>query len=236
MFEVRSGRLTWLLPAIVLLIAGCTAPPRQMPAGVSTTAAASRQEARDWRIVPEQSEIRVLVYRAGPLAAFGHNHVIVWKPVGWVSPGATLSGSSFGIEVPLQAAQVDDTGDRAQEGGEFAGEIPADARAGTLRNMQGPDLLDAASHPRLSIRSVAIDASGAVPVAQVIFSLAGHEVMRKVPFALQQQAQLRAWGELRIRQSELGLKPFSIMLGALQVRDELDVRFRFVADRSGPTP
>jgi hypothetical protein len=32
-----------------------------------------------------------------------------------------------------------------------------------------------------------------------------------------------------LRQSELGLKPFSIMLGALQVQDQMVVKFRIVA-------
>jgi hypothetical protein len=36
-------------------------------------------------------------------------------------------------------------------------------------------------------------------------------------------------GETALRQSDLGLTPFSAMLGALQVQDEMHVRFRIVA-------
>jgi hypothetical protein len=39
-------------------------------------------------------------------------------------------------------------------------------------------------------------------------------------------------GELPIKQTDLGLTPFSAMLGALQVQDELRVRFRIVARRA----
>jgi hypothetical protein len=35
-----------------------------------------------------------------------------------------------------------------------------------------------------------------------------------------------------VRQTDLGLKPFSAMLGALQVQDEMRVRFRIVAHES----
>jgi len=42
-------------------------------------------------------------------------------------------------------------------------------------------------------------------------------------------SQLVITGELSIRQNELGLTPFSALLGALQVQDEMRVKFRFVA-------
>jgi hypothetical protein len=41
-----------------------------------------------------------------------------------------------------------------------------------------------------------------------------------------------ASGELALRQSELGLTPFSAMLGALQVQDEMHVSFRIVAQQA----
>ena len=39
-------------------------------------------------------------------------------------------------------------------------------------------------------------------------------------------------GDTSVRQTDLGLKPFSAMLGALQVQDEMRVRFRIVAHES----
>ena len=41
--------------------------------------------------------------------------------------------------------------------------------------------------------------------------------------------RIEAQGEFVLKQSELGLKPFSVMLGALTVQDELKVKFRLVA-------
>ena len=42
-------------------------------------------------------------------------------------------------------------------------------------------------------------------------------------------ATLTVSGEFALRQSELGLTPFSAMLGALQVQDEMHLSFRLVA-------
>ena len=53
----------------------------------------------------QNSELRVLVYRAGPLANFGHNHVLVNRGVsGVVQVGATLAESSFSLQVPTDKA------------------------------------------------------------------------------------------------------------------------------------
>lgn len=224
------------LTALLMLVMSCSLSPRHVPgsdtSGMTLPAAApgSGPGAPVLRIVPEASVIRVRVYRDGPLAGFGHNHVISWKPSGWVSQSATLAGSAFDIEVPLDRAEVDDPGQRAQEGADFAEVVSADARAGTRRNLLGEQVLDVAHHARMSIRCVAIDESGPLPVARVLISIAGHETSRSVPFAVERsRGEVHASGELSLRQSELGLAPYSLLLGALKVRDEIEVKFSLVA-------
>ena len=52
----------------------------------------------------------------------------------------------------------------------------------------------------------------------------------EVPVELQRDAQsMLAKGALRIRQSDFGITPFSVGGGAIQVADEVDVRFEIVA-------
>ena len=41
-------------------------------------------------------------------------------------------------------------------------------------------------------------------------------------------------GDTVLKQSELGLKPFSAMLGALQVQDEMHISFRILAHEGIP--
>jgi hypothetical protein len=57
-----------------------------------------------------------------------------------------------------------------------------------------------------------------------------HEV--RVPLSVHVEGdRLTATGEFKVRQSELGLKPFSALMGALQVQDEMVVRFKLIATR-----
>jgi len=187
-----------------------------------------------YRIDEGQSELRVLVYRAGPLARLGHNHVILNRAIrGGVSLGEGLP--EFRLTVPAAAFVVDDALARREEGPDFATEIPDEAKSGTLRNMLGTALLDADEFPVITLNSVAVTASQEAPdlgsmIATVVISVAGHESTVHVPFMLRSEPKrLSATGSLGLRQSDLGLTPYSLMLGALQVQDLMTVKFTIVA-------
>jgi hypothetical protein len=98
--------------------------------------------------------------------------------------------------------------------------------------MFGPAVLNAADFPSLTIRSVAVAASSGSFEARVALEVAGHASTLVVPFMLETSPlRLVAQGELALRQSSIGLTPFSVFLGALKVQDELRVKFKFVAVR-----
>ena len=64
-------------------------------------------------------------------------------------------------------------------------------------------------------------------------SVAGHESKIDVPFVLESDPDhLSATGSVELRQSALGLTPYSLMLGALQVQDAMTIKFRIVATLS----
>ncbi len=186
----------------------------------------------------------MLVYRAGALARFGHNHVIVNRAVrGSVNvadgtgAAAPAGGSSFSLTVPVAGFVVDDAQARREEGPDFAAAVPDDARTGTLHNMLGTAVLDADEFPEILVSGVEVAASPGVSgtgkmTAAVAFTVAGHESKIEVPFELQiDAAHLSANGTLELRQSALGLTPYSLMLGALQVQDTMTLKFKIVADR-----
>jgi len=50
-----------------------------------------------------------------------------------------------------------------------------------------------------------------------------------VRYRIAADGALEASGEFPLRQSELGLTPFSGLLGALQVQDEMRISFRIMA-------
>jgi YceI-like domain len=191
---------------------------------------------RVYRIDEKQSELRILVYRAGPLAHFGHNHVIVNHAVrGSVNLADVPGDSVFWLTVPVADFVVDDADARREEGADFAADVPDAAKSGTLHNMLSAALLDADEFPVIAVRSVAGSgarggAGAGALTATVAISVAGHESTVDVPLTLQVDTRrLSAAGSLEIRQSALGLTPFSLMLGALQVQDAMTIKFEFVA-------
>lgn len=215
-----------------LTLAACGAPKsRPSPAGAGPSAQPPPTPANVYRIDPAHSELRVLVYRAGPMAALGHDHVIVNRALGgWVQGGGTDTAASFLLTVPAAGFVVDDAAARREEGPQFAEQIPEDARAGTLRNMLGPAVLDAGRFPAISIRSVAVTEERGTLEAKLTVNVAEHDSTLVVPFSLERSAgRLTASGALTLRQSELGLTPFSVFLGALRVQDEMQVKFNLVA-------
>jgi hypothetical protein len=179
-----------------------------------------------------QSELRLLVYRAGPMARLGHNHVILNRAMGgWVDAAARPESASFSLYLPVADFIVDDARARSEEGPDFSAEVPEDARSGTRRNMLSAALLDAERFPVITLTSVGIaPAPEGNLVATLTIGVAGHESVLAVPFAVEISAdRISAVGSAVVRQSDLGLTPFSVMLGALQVQDDITVKFRFVA-------
>jgi hypothetical protein len=218
--------------ALLLTACGAPLPKAEQPGpGPAPAAAQPPAGAAVHRIDPQQSEIRLLVYKAGPMARLGHNHVIVNRAVsGWVSaPGAPAAGA-FSMQIPVDAFVVDDRQARAEEGADFAQEVGDEARSGTRRNMLGAALLDAERFPAVTVGSISIAQAQGALTAAVVMTIAGHESRLTIPFALERTAGgIAASGSTVLRQSDMGLTPFSVMLGALQVQDELTVKFRIIA-------
>ena len=215
------------------MLAACAAPPPR-PATTATVDAfepTARPGTTIFRVDPKTSEIRALVYRAGALAHLGHNHVIAWRPSrGWVASAAAIQDSSLRLEFTVEQAVIDDTAMRVQEGADFPGEIDDGAKGGTRHNMLSEALLDGDHFPRVSVRSLGMTASPAALSVRLRFAVAGRDSDLVVPVRLDRTSGgIVASGEINLRQSELGLQPFSIMLGALQVQDQMRIKFHIEA-------
>ena len=191
------------------------------------------QGATHYTIQSRLSDIRFLVYRAGPLAVFGHNHVIRANGVHgdvYLNHDFTLSGFAFSL--PVVQLQVDEPADRAAEGADFAAQPSAAAIAGTLHNVLGPAVLDAARYPDIRVRSVRISGSPQAAEMTVRITLHGVERDVSVPVVLRKSGKLvSATGRFDIRQSDFGITPFSILGGGLRVADVVKVHFKIVAEQ-----
>ncbi len=221
-----------VLALALSLLAACGAPPsrRSAPQGAAGAIQPTPSGAV-YRIDPAQSELRVLVYRAGPMAQLGHNHVIVNRSIGgWVRYAGSASAAAFSLSIPAAGFVVDDAAVRREEGADFAEETSEDAKSGTLRNVLSPAVLDAAQFPVITVRSLAVTVAHGALEASLSVDVAGHESTLVAPFTVDiAPGRLRASGTFTVRQSALGLAPFSVLLGALRGQDEMRVKFEFVA-------
>jgi polyisoprenoid-binding protein YceI len=174
------------------------------------------------------SEIRLLVYRAGPLANLGHNHVMVNRGVtGAVQIGAGAAASSFSLGMRADAFAIDESQARREEGEDFPGDVPEDAKAGTRRNMLSEAVLNAAEFPQITVKSVSLSGTLDALNADLEISAAGHSARVSVPLSLSGNTQrFVAAGAVELRQTALGLHPYSLMHGALQVRDAMQLKFK----------
>jgi hypothetical protein len=241
--------LRWkLLPALSLaLLSGCPSPTRvPSPAPPPAAAAPTPHVGTPFEILPQSSLLTILVYRGGALASAGHNHVIASHDLsGTIFIPPELLQSSFEVHVPVATLTVDESALRAQQSAaDFPPDVSEGAKEGTRRNMLGEALLDAEHNPEIVLRSLQLEpASGAAAdsstvQAEVQSSVRGQlrTFTAPVRYRLTGGRTLEASGEFTLRQSELGLTPFSAMLGALQVQDEMRVSFHLVAQAQAPAP
>lgn len=205
-----------------------------MPEPAPTAAApapAARANARVYRIDPEQSLIQVLAMRGGSLARLGHNHVIALRGVsGEVYSTAELTDSSFELRLPVTAWTVDEPALRAGRGDDFPPEVPDAARSGTRENLLSVALLNAAEFPQIVVQGAALTGGPETFDLRLTITLKGRRMEIAAPAIITRTAdRIEARGQWQLRQTALGLTPFSVMLGALQVEDVLTVEYRLVA-------
>ena len=198
--------------------AGRVAPPPPVAGGAH------------YRIDAARSEVRILVYRAGPLARLGHSHVLLARGLEgelWLPPDP--AAARFRIALPVAALVVDDPAARREEGEEFASEPSAADIDGTRRNLLGPAVLDAGRFATIRLDGAAGRGPAGL-VAHVRIAVREQALELEVP--VETAADGDAFvvrGGFTVLQSALGLAPFTVGLGVLRVRDDLAVRFRLVA-------
>jgi hypothetical protein len=177
------------------------------------------------------SAVVLRVYRDGPLARFGHNHVIVLPQInGAVYLRAPLADSRFALRLPMAAALVDRPLDRLAAGADFPGAISAADSAGTRRNMLGPRLLGADLYPLIELRAVAVRGKLPALIWTVRIKLRDTVTELEMPSRVTiDGARIVADGELTLSQRQLGLQPFSVLGGGLRVRDEIAVSYHIEA-------
>ena len=224
---------------VVGLLAGCAvqqpAPPLpEAAAPAEFPAAYYRQAAVQGmpilRVDPARSVVVIEVYRGGTLARLGHDHVVASHDVrGFVAPRADRAD----LYLRLDQLVVDEPDLRKQAG--FDTQPTEDDIAGTRRNMLSS--LEAEQFPYALIHLTTVGATDSqqrefvnkgdkmVDVTITVHGV-GHTVRTPVAIETSEGAgSIVASGRIALKQTDFGVTPLSVLGGAIQVKDEVNVRF-----------
>lgn len=220
-----------LCVASLLTLAACTMQPERAGKVMVPFDPAALGEPSH-RVDSGNSWVRIYVYRAGMMSSLGHNHIVLARDIeGELWLQATPADSSFHLKLPVDAFIVDPPLLRAQAGADFATQPSASDIEGTRRNMLGEKVLNAAHYPFIEIWSERIRVSGGALTADIVVAARGTLRRLSIPVNFTAtESELGASGKLTLKQTELGITPFSIMMGALAVRDELDIEYSITVE------
>lgn len=225
--------MRWGAVAITALLAACatkvepppatTGRPADFPDAVYRGLQSTGEPV--YRVDSARSLVVIVVRRGGTLTQFGHDHVVASHDVGgYVAPDAGRAD----LYVPLDSLVVDEPALRSEIG--LDTQPSAADIAGTRRNML-EKVLETGRFPYASVavnwwpgddpqtRRVAVTLHGETRVVETLLQLrrAGDEVM--------------ATGRFALDQSHFGIVPFSILGGAIAVKDRVDITFQIVTRR-----
>ena len=215
------GRL-WYGLAAVLLLAG----------------SAGADESRQYTIDAAGSDVHWLVFKAGSLARLGHNHVVsVAGLTGNVkADDANLATSHFELQFQVASLVVDDQKLRSELGPDFSSVPSADDIAGTRKNMLSERVLMGDRFSTIRVSGQGPMGAADAPTMQITVELLGRSVAVTVPTKVEVRGDdLTASGEFELTHAQLGMMPFTVMLGALQVADKMKFVYRIHATAAPAT-
>ena len=216
----RGGGLRLALTLVALLSAG----------GLAAQGAGER-----YVVDAAQSDLHWLVYRAGALSRFGHNHTV---GVGDLSGSVVvnrddLAKSQLDLRFSVANLVVDDPQLRSTLGEEFASEPKEEDIAGTKRNMLSERVLDGEKYPQIRITGTGPMMAGGMQQLAVKVEMLGRVIDLEVPTAVTIDGdKLRAQGEFELNHADLGMQPFTALAGALQVGEKLSFSYDVTAQRA----
>lgn len=174
------------------------------------------------RVDSKRSIVTINVFKGGILSRLGHDHVVASRDVsGYVDLGAGRAD----LLVPLDKLTVDEA--ELRKAAALTTTPTAEAIAGTRRNMLDK-VLESSHYPFALIhikRNVLDNAK-----LDIKISLHGSTHSYEIPAQIKIVGnEIQVSGEMKLNQSDFGISPFSILGGALQVLDELELKFLIVA-------
>ena len=182
---------------------------------------------QNWEVTPSGSEVRIRVSRSGVFGFAAHNHEVI---------APALSGTIRFDRQLIEQAAVELTFDATALTVTPTGEPPDDVPK-VQATMMSDKVLDVARYPMIAFRSrrVTVESRNAGQMRlRVAGDLTLHGVTRPIdgPVSLSLSAdELTGTGTLIIKQTAFDIKPVSVGLGTVKVKDEVTINYTFAAHR-----
>ena len=224
--------------AMLLLLASCStlAPVDTSEADVLVSSvprwqqeySALASDGQVYRLDATRSVVRIYAFRSGTGAILGHNHVLnAPQFAGWAYlPQEQVADARFDLEFRLDSLKLDDPEERARLGEAFASKPSSVALQRTREHMLGTDNLDAERFPFLRIHSLQLRGELPKLAVKVQIELHGQRQEMWLPLDVSRtEGQLQVRGAMVLRQTDFGVRPYSVLGGFLAVQDELVIEF-----------
>ena len=189
------------------------------------SAAAGR---RVYRLDPGATQIDVVVRRDGPLARFGHDHVLsVGRPEGFLQLDDQRFAGRADLRFRIDQLTVDSPVARDRYG--LDTNPDDDAIRATRKNLMD-HVVDAERFPWATLVMEEFQQQGGHSSAVLSIGINGSSHTSRQPFRLHQAgSRIVAEGSVIMHQTELGIEPFSTLGGGLRVADPMEIHFRIEA-------
>jgi len=183
---------------------------------------AIRRGERVYRIDTAGSLVVIEVRREGSLAHLGHDHMVASRDLeGYVLPDEGRAD----LAIPLARLTVDEPDLRAEAGLDTQ---PSSADVDATRRNMLTRVLAIDRHPFATIRVARSEPRS--DRIEVAITLHGATRRFEVPVRIEAEGDgIVASGRLSFDQSAFGIVPYSILGGAIAVRDRVDLRYRIRA-------
>lgn len=170
-----------------------------------------------WSLGPSNGDLTITTDAAGPAARLGHRLIIA--VTAWTAQVSWSNGEPSGVDLTFE---LDSLQVREGRGGlkPPSGPEKALARSNALKS------LEAKKFPRGAFRADTIEKTA--DGYRLIGVLDLHGASRDRVIDLHVEDHGDAWGlscEAEVTQSDFGIKPYSLMMGALKVADQVTVSF-----------
>ena len=182
----------------------------------------ARAEPRTYQLIPGKCSLVVQLFKDGAGARFAHDHVIQARKL---SGAITVDPEALGvtsIRITVDARSLDPDAATLRKKYGLPGHLSPGDRSKVAANMRAEDQLNVARYPSITFRSTGVAALKAPGRYTVTGKLTLRGVTREVSLAVKAKlvgGVLKGGGQLRIKQSDFGYKPYSAGLGLVKVKD-----------------